>query len=97
MSKTKYTNSARLPEIFGAFGLVTIYKNCEVSEAPNGIFTKCGAKILQIFEICKLYFTILPFFFKISPFLPKMPYLTQNHSLQVETSRLLSFASFAHC
>ena len=43
-SKTKDTNSARLPEIIGAFGLVTIYKKLRSFGSPKRHFYKMRCK-----------------------------------------------------
>ena len=43
-SKTKDTNSARIPEIIGAFGLVTIYKKTAKFRKPQTAFLQNAAQ-----------------------------------------------------
>ena len=57
MSKTKYTNNARLPEIIGAFGLITIYKNLRSFGSPKRHLHKiCGKDTTKNWNMQTLFY-----------------------------------------
>ena len=72
MSKTKYTNNARLPEIIGAFGLITVYKNLRSFGSPKRHLHKIRGK-----DTTKNW-NMQTLFYNFDIFLQIFSYLAQN-------------------
>ena len=83
MSKTKYTNNARLPEIIGAFGLITVYKNLRSFGSPKRHLHKIRGKDTTKNWIMQTLFYNFDIFLQIFSYLAqKWRTMHQNNSLQ---------------
>jgi len=83
MSKTKYTNNARLPEIIGAFGLITVYKNLRSFGSPKRHLHKIrGKDTTKNWNMQTLFYNFDIFLQIFSYLAQKWRTMHQNNSLQ---------------